>query len=128
MVVLAILGLLVAVLVRNVGGDLERGSQQAAGLFVKSTMALPLTTYKIDMGSYPTTAQGLDALINAPQSGNGRWKGPYFESTNGQLPLDPWQQPYQYRFPGTKNPRLYDLYSKGPDLTADTDDDVGNWQ
>jgi len=127
MVVLAILGLLVAVLVRNVTGDLDRGQQRAAGLFVKTTLSIPLTNYRIDMGSYPTTAQGLEALISSPQGG-GRWKGPYLESPGGQPPMDPWQQPYQYRYPATKNKTGYDLFSKGPDMAAGTEDDVGNWQ
>jgi general secretion pathway protein G len=127
MVVLAILGLLVAVLVRNVTGDLDRGQRQAASLFVKTTLSLPLTNYRIDMGSYPTTAQGLEALISSPQGG-GRWQGPYLESPNGSVPLDPWQQPYEYRYPGTQNKSGYDLFSKGPDMAAGTEDDVGNWQ
>lgn len=127
MVVLAILGLLVAVLVRNVGGGLERGQESTARLFVKATMENSLMQYRIDTGNYPTTAQGLDALVNQPQNVRG-WRGPYFESSNGQLPVDPWQNPYEYRFPGTKNKAKYDLFSKGPDGAADTDDDIGNWQ
>jgi general secretion pathway protein G len=63
MVVLAILGLLVAVLVRNVGGDLDRGQEQAAGLFVKTTLTSPLTGFRIDTGNYPTTAQGLERSL-----------------------------------------------------------------
>ncbi|MBT5902333.1 MAG: type II secretion system major pseudopilin GspG [Opitutaceae bacterium] len=122
MVVLAILGLLVAVLVRNVGGDLDRGQEQTAGLFVKSTMSSPILAFRLDTGSNPTTAQGLEALIAEPQ-GVKNWKGPYIE----KLPMDPWQQPYEYRFPGTKNKTTYDLFSKGRDQTAGTDDDIGNW-
>ncbi len=75
MVVLAILGLLVAVLVKNVGGDLSRGQESAASLFVKTTLTGPLTSFRIDTGNYPTTAQGLEALITKPQSANG-WRGP----------------------------------------------------
>ncbi len=127
MVVLAILGLLVAVLVRNVGNDLTRGQQSAAKLFVKATMDNSLQQYRIDTGNYPTTAQGLDALINQPQN-SPHWRGPYYDSSNGQLPLDPWNNPYEYRFPGTKNKAKYDLFSKGPDGVAETDDDIGNWQ
>ncbi len=126
MVVLAILGLLVTVLVKNVGGDLDRGQEQTAGLFVKTTLTLPLTNYRIDMGSYPTTAQGLEALITAP-SGGSRWKGPYLENASGKIPVDPWQQPYEYRYPGTQNKKGFDLFSKGRDMTAGTDDDIGNW-
>ena len=122
MVVLAILGLLVAVLVRNVGGDLDRGQEQAAGLFVKTTLTSPLTSFRIDTGNYPTTAQGLDALVAEPQGVRG-WRGPYVE----KLPMDPWQQPYEYRFPGTKNKSSFDLFSKGRDQTVGTDDDIGNW-
>jgi general secretion pathway protein G len=127
MVVLAILGLLVAVLVKNVGGDLDRGQRQGASLFVKSTLSLPLTTFRIDIGSYPTTAQGLQALITAPQSGTQRWTGPYLDVPSGKVPLDPWQQPYEYRFPGVHNKSSYDLFSKGPDQSAGTEDDIGNW-
>jgi len=128
MVVLAILGLLVAVLVKNVGGDLDRGQQAGASLFVKSTLSLPLTTFRIDMGSYPTTSQGLQALMAQPQAGAQRWKGPYLDIPSGKVPLDPWQQPYEYRFPGVKNKSSFDLFSKGPDQTAGTEDDIGNWQ
>ncbi len=122
MVVLAILGLLVSVLVRNVGGDLDRGQEQTASLFVKSTMSSPILAFRLDTGSNPTTAQGLEGLITEPQ-GVKNWKGPYIE----KLPVDPWQQPYEYRYPGTKNKTTFDLFSKGRDQTADTDDDIGNW-
>ena len=122
MVVLAILGLLVAVLVRNVGGDLDRGQEQAASLFVKTTLESPLTGFRIDTGNYPTTAQGLDALVTEPQGARG-WRGPYLD----KLPRDPWQQSYEYRYPGTHNKNKFDLFSKGRDQTAGSDDDVGNW-
>lgn len=127
MVVLAILGLLVAVLVRNVGGNLTRGQEDAASLFVKTTLQSPLTQYRIDMGSYPTTAQGLQALITAPGNASGKWRGPYYESNSGALPLDPWQRPYEYRYPGTHNKSGFDLFSKGADGVAGNDDDIGNW-
>ncbi len=127
MVVLAILGLLVAVLVKNVSGDLTRGEESAASLFVKSTLASPLTSFRIDTGDYPTTAQGLQALVTKPQGVN-RWRGPYYESNDGKLPMDPWQQPYEYRYPGTHNKSGYDLFSKGRDKTAGTEDDIGNWE
>ncbi len=127
MVVLAILGLLVGVLVVNLGGDLDRGQQDVSKLFVQTTLRAPLTAYRIDMGNYPTTAEGLQALITAPASKADRWRGPYFDAPGGKIPLDPWGEPYAYRFPGVKNPGSYDLYSKGPDGQADTADDIGNW-
>ncbi len=124
-VVLAILGLLVGVLVVNVGGNLDRGQQDAARIFVQQTMRTPLVTYRIDMGGYPTTAEGLQALVAAPANRADRWRGPY--TADGKLPVDPWGEPYQYRFPGTKNKGEYDLFSKGIDRQPDTEDDIGNW-
>lgn len=126
MVVIAILGLLATVLLQNVGGSLGRGQEKTAELFVNNTLKLPLTNYRIDNGSFPTTAQGLQALIVQPQNAP-RWKGPYMEVKGGQLPLDPWQQPYEYRYPGTNNKSGFDLFSKGQDMTAGTEDDIGNW-
>jgi general secretion pathway protein G len=124
LVVLAILGLLVGVLVVNVTGNLERGSQDTARLAVTVTYKAPLTAYRIDMGNYPTTAEGLQALVTAPANKADRWRGPYVE---GKIQQDPWGEPYVYRNPGTKNPSGYDLFSKGPDRAEGTADDVGNW-
>jgi general secretion pathway protein G len=124
-VVLAILGLLVGVLVVNVGGNLDRGQQDAARIFVQQTMRTPLVTYRIDMGGYPTTAEGLQALVTPPANRADRWRGPY--TADGKLPLDPWGEPYQYRYPGVKNKGEYDLFSKGIDRLPDTEDDIGNW-
>jgi general secretion pathway protein G len=124
LVVLAILGLLIGVLLTNVGGNLSRGQEDAARIFVATTMKAPLTAYRIDFGDYPSTAEGLQALIAPPPGKENRWRG-YVEGD--RLPLDPWGEAYVYRYPGTRNPRSYDLFSKGPDRTADTDDDIGNW-
>ena len=89
------------------------------------TMQAPLAGYKIHMGDYPTTAQGLQALSTAPADKAERWRGPYLQEN--KIPTDPWGEPYQYRYPGVKNKDRYDLWSKGPDKTADTADDIGNW-
>lgn len=125
MVVLAILGMLVGVLAVNVARNLESGAEDTARIFVSATLKAPLTAYRIDMGDYPSTAEGLAALVSRPTGQAGRWRGPYLESA--QLPVDPWQQPYVYRYPGTHNPASYDLFSKGQDKVADSEDDVGNW-
>lgn len=127
LVVLAIIGLLVGLAVTNV--DRIFGKNQAAivSLFVNSSIKTPLTAYRIDNGSYPSTAEGLQALVTAPAARADSWKGPYIETPGGKLPLDPWQEPYVYRFPGVKNKDSYDLFSKGPDKTEGTADDIGNW-
>ena len=127
LVVLAIIGLLVGLAVTKVGGIFSSNQEEIARLFVNSSVKTPLTAYRINMGSYPSTAEGLQALVTAPQSGGDRWRGPYLETQGGKLPLDPWQEPYVYRFPGVKNKDGYDLYSKGPDKTEGTADDIGNW-
>jgi general secretion pathway protein G len=127
LVVLAIIGLLVGLAVTRVGGIFGTKQEDIARLFVNSSVKTPLTAYRIDMGGYPTTAEGLQALVVAPQNRADSWKGPYIESPGGKLPMDPWQEPYVYRYPGVKNKDSYDLYSKGPDKTEGTPDDIGNW-
>lgn len=127
LVVLAIIGLLVGLAVTRVGGIFGSKQEDIARLFVNSSVKTPLTAYRIDMGGYPSTAEGLQALVTAPQNRADTWKGPYIEAPGGRLPVDPWQEPYVYRFPGVKNKDGYDLFSKGPDKTEGTADDIGNW-
>lgn len=127
LVVLAIIGLLVGLAVTKVGGIFGAKQEDIARLFVNSSVKTPLTAYRIDMGGYPSTAEGLQALVTAPQGKADSWKGPYIEAQGGKLPVDPWQEPYVYRFPGVKNKDGFDLYSKGADKTEGTPDDIGNW-
>ena len=127
LVVLAIIGLLVGLAVTRVGGIFGAKQEDIARLFVTSSVKTPLTAYRIDMGGYPSTAEGLQALVTAPQNKGDNWKGPYIESPGGKLPSDPWQEPYVYRYPGVKNKDNYDLFSKGADKTEGTPDDIGNW-
>ena len=125
LVVLAIIGLLVTLAVNNIGGAYDRAKVDVAKMFVSQSMQAPLTTYKIHMGDFPTTAEGLQALATPPANKADRWRGPYV--VDGKIPLDPWGEPYQYRYPGVKNKSGYDLWSKGPDKTDGTEDDIGNW-
>ncbi len=125
LVVLAIIGLLFTLAVTNVGNIFGNSQQEVAKLFVTQTMQAPLTAYKINMGDFPTTAEGLQALITPPPNNDGRWRGPYLQ--DNKLPLDPWGDPYQYRYPGVHNKKGYDLWSMGPDKTDGTADDIGNW-
>lgn len=126
-VVLAIIGLLVGVLVTNTDKIWGRSQNAVAGIFVQETVKIPLVSYRRDVGDYPTTAEGLQALLTPPSSKGDRWQGPYLEAKGGKLPLDPWGEPYGYRYPGTKNSGGYDIFSKGPDHLPDTADDIGNW-
>ena len=124
LVALAIIGLLVGLAVVNLDKIFGGAQVQTAEMFVKQTMKVPLTSYRMHMGDYPTTQEGLQALLNPPAGRADRWRGPYVEG--GKIPLDPWQRPYQYRYPGTHNNSGYDLFSFGPD-GQESDDDVRNW-
>lgn len=125
LVVLAIIGLVAGLAITRVTGIFDDAKRQAAQLFVTTSMKTPLTTYKIAMNDFPSTAEGLAALWAPPSQKAENWHGPYGEGS--KPPLDPWGEPYQYAYPGTRNKGSYDLWSKGPDKTSGTEDDIGNW-
>ena len=124
---LTIIGMLVAVAVSKIDGIFGQSQEQIARLFVGDSMKTAMLRYRMDIGDYPSTTEGLKALITSPEEKVDRWKGPYIESKGGELPRDPWGEPYQNRCPGTHNAEGYDLFSKGKDHAADTADDIGNW-
>jgi general secretion pathway protein G len=86
----------------------------------------PLQMYEMDIGSYPTTSQGLQALRSVPGDlpNQSKWGGPYLDKS---VPLDPWGNPYQYVSPGVHEPDGYDVWSFGPDGVNGTADDIGSW-
>jgi general secretion pathway protein G len=127
LVVLAIIGLLVGLAVKNVDKIFGDSQASVAKIFVNDSIKTSLVRYRIDLGDFPSTAEGLEALVTAPASRAERWKGPYIDAKGGKLPLDPWGEPYGYRYPGTQNKGSYDVFSKGPDKAENTPDDVGNW-
>ena len=122
LIVLGIMALLAGVVIVNVEGIFGGSQAKAAEIFVKTSVKAPLLQYKLHIGRYPSTAEGLKALLSAPSGKTAKWKGPYVDS----LPDDPWGKPYQYRFPGAKNKNSFDLFSYGPDGT-ESSDDIGNW-
>jgi general secretion pathway protein G len=83
-----------------------------------------LMMYEGMNGFYPTTEQGLKALITKPES---EPKPRSWRQLLDKPILDPWQQDYFYEQPGRHNPKDYDLFSAGPDRTPHTADDIGNW-
>ena len=125
MVALAILALLVGLAVTNFDTIFGGAQTTTAKLFVTESIKLPLTSYRIAMGDYPSTSEGLQALIAAPASRAEAWHGPYF--SDPKLPVDPWGEAYIYHYPGVHNTKGYDIYSKGPDKVEGTADDIGNW-
>lgn len=82
-----------------------------------------LRMYKLNAGTYPSTQQGLQALVQRPtgQPMPKRWI-----QVMQKLTLDPWQHDYGYRFPGRKNPNEFELTSKGPDGIEGTEDDLSS--
>jgi len=126
LIAVALVALLVSAAVGGLDSIFEGNKEKVAGIFVNQTAKIALTAYKLDVGNFPSTQEGLQALIKAPAGKETRWKAPYLED----LPTDPWQNPYQYKFPGSKNingPRGYDIWSLGPD-GVESGDDIGNWK
>jgi general secretion pathway protein G len=88
----------------------------------------PLQAYEMDLGEFPSTNQGLEALLAQPSdlADQDDWQGPYLKAN--VVPKDPWGTPYQYEYPGKNQQQDWpDIWSLGPDKRDGTDDDVGNW-
>jgi len=125
MVVIVIIGVLAALIAPKILNRVGEAKITAAQTDI-ATLMNALKTYKLDNGRYPSTEQGLQALVTKPTTGsipNG-WKG-YLD----KLPQDPWHNPYQYANPGVHGE--IDVYSFGADgqLGGEGDDaDIGSWQ
>ncbi len=127
--VLLVLVILV-ILVSLVAGGYISAQRRAMTDAARAQIGLfktPLTMYHLSLFTYPSTQQGLEALLNPPSDlGNAnKWDGPYLEES---VPVDPWGNPYQYESPGKYNTETYDIWSFGPDQSDGTNDDIGNWE
>jgi general secretion pathway protein G len=120
LLVMVILAILATVVVRKFGGIQERARDSKAKDDIANIKGA-LEQYKIDNATYPTTEQGLQALVTKPSEDLPEWKHAYIE----KYPVDPWQHPYVYRQPGS-NGKDYDLFSDGPDGHEGGGDDIGN--
>lgn len=107
LVVITILGLLALLVFPKFVGKVGPAKQKAA-LSQIALLGTALDTFRLDVGRYPTTAEGLQALRTNP--GIDGWNGPYLEK---EIPLDPWGNPYVYISPGSHGD--YDLMSLGAD-------------
>jgi len=121
LVVIAILGLLIGLVapaaLRQLGGARVSVAKQSI-----ERIGSVLDMYKLDAGTYPTSEQGLRALVERP-SGVSAWSGPYVK---GQEPVDPWNHPYIYRNPSSRGGHDYDLCSAGPSGNASGTDAICN--
>lgn len=126
MVVVVILGILAALVVPQVMSRPDQAKVTVAKGDIKA-IAAALDMYKLDNFAYPSTQQGLDALVKKP-SGNPQPKNWNRDGYLKRLPKDPWGNDYQYLSPGTQG--QFDLYSFGADGKpggSDLNADIGNW-
>jgi general secretion pathway protein G len=119
MLVVAIIGILAALVIPKIAGNSLRAQITAANADINGGIKTALGNYEVDNGQYP---KGLQDLLTQPANAK-NWHGPYLDNA----PLDPWKNPYIYYFPGKHNQSSYDLLSAGPDGKEGTDDDIGNW-
>ncbi len=124
LLVVIIIGVLAAIMLPSFSGRSEEARRTRAKTEIESTLGLALDMFEADIGSYPSTEQGLDALIRRPD-GADNWRGPYIKKSNRFE--DPWRNEYNYQFPGQRNTFSYDLISPGPDGQLGTDDDISNF-
>ena len=127
LLVVVIIGILGAMLAPNIVGKSDQARLTAAHTDIESNVATALDLYHMDTGKYPTSEQGLAALITAPSAAPvpTQWNGPYLKKK--KIPKDPWGHEYVYVYPGVHNKESYDLSSPGSD-GIESADDVNNWE
>ena len=125
LVVIIILSLLVGLVGPRLFGHVGKSKQAAARAQIE-IFGGALDAYRLDVGSYPNTSQGLNALVKNP--GGSNWAGPYLKKND--IPLDPWDHPYKYSCcPGSHDE--YDLWSEGADGAPGGEGenaDVASWE
>ncbi|MCK9266415.1 type II secretion system major pseudopilin GspG [bacterium] len=122
LLVMVILSVLATVVVPK----FTKRSEQARIVAAQSSITnleVALESFEVDTGRYPTSEEGLQALVSAPAQLN-NWRGPYVKRG---VPKDPWGNNYIYKSPGEHNTNSFDLYSYGPDRQEGGDDDIDNW-
>src|SRR2546421_5633110 len=125
MVVLVVIGILAAAIIPQFIHTTKDAKISAAKGNV-AELESAVGRFNVNMDRYPTTEEGLKALVEAPAGEESKWRGPYIST----LRDDPWGNPYQYRCPGMQHPATFDVWSRGKD-GADggegEDADIGNW-
>lgn len=123
MVVVVIIGLLAAIIAPNVIGNIDRALVTRAESDIRS-IETALNLYRLDNFRYPSSEEGLEALVSNP----GEAAAPNWKQLLTSLPIDPWNRPYVYQYPGQQ--REFDIYSLGADGVQggeELDADIGNW-
>lgn len=122
LLVLVILGTLAAIVVPKFAGRSEQAKIAAAEAQI-TNFETALDAFEIDNSYYPSTEDGLQPLVEAPDDAD-NWRGPYLKKG---VPLDRWGNEFIYRYPSEMNDTGYDLICLGPDGREDTEDDITNW-
>jgi general secretion pathway protein G len=125
MIVMAIIALLAAFVGPRFLGKKEQAEVQAARAQIEM-FGTALDAFRLDVGRYPTSEEGLDALIHKPSNAD-RWDGPYLRKD--LIPTDPWKNPYIYKSPGDHGG--YDILSYGADKTPGgegNNHDIASWE
>lgn len=123
LVVILIIGLLTGIVAPRFLNQIERSEATTAKAQIDA-FEKALQSFRIDVGRYPTTGEGLQALVSQPANAP-RWRGPYLKDA---IPLDPWGTPYQYNWPSTRG-KDFDLSTYGRDRAmggAGDDADISN--
>ena len=126
LVVLLLLGAFAGIFAPKIFGQAEKAKQKAAKLEIDQ-IGQALDLYKLEIGRYPTTQEGLASLMTAP-SGVANWNGPYLKRS--AVPKDPWNNEYKFVSPGDQS-RPYDIISLGGDGKEGGDGDgkdITSWQ
>ena len=130
MAVVLIIGLLSTIVGVQIFSQVDKGRVAATAAQISNLEAM-LELYRMDMANFPTSEDGLRALVDGPSDGNaGRNFPAAGYITKGRVPADPWGNEYQYEYPGRNNPHTFDLWSFGADGKTGGDGvngDVSNW-
>lgn len=119
LVVIVIIGLLIGLVAPAALRQLSGARVSVAKQSIERLESV-LDMYKLDVGSYPSTSDGLQALVDKPTDAD-NWNGPYVKADNGLL--DPWRHPYVYRAPSQRSGHDYDICSLGPNAQSGASSD-----
>ncbi len=127
MAVVLIIGLLSTIVGVSIFAQVDKGRITATSVQIANLESV-LELYRMDSARYPTTEQGLDALVNEPDDARNYPPGGYLQKR--RVPIDPWGNRYEYEQPGQNNSHSFDLWSFGADGKSGgdgVDADIGNW-
>jgi len=127
MAVVLIIGLLSTIVGVAIFAQVDKGKITSTRVQIANLESV-LELFRMDNGRYPTTEEGLDALVNEPEGAKNFPPGGYLSKR--RIPVDAWNNPYEYERPGQNNSHSFDLWSYGADGKPGgdgVDADIGNW-